>query len=136
MTNRTIPSRLNKYQQRQVLVVDDDDSIRGALNTKFTKAGYEVTLCRDGEEGLDVLRKQQFNIVVLDINMPGKNGIDVLKELPDTENAETPTFVLTAQVDHCDEARQFGARRCYLKLEHPLRDVVSSICEDVFPSKI
>lgn len=112
-------------------MVDDDASIRGALDTKFTKAGFAVTLCRDGKEGLDALRHQQFNMVVLDINMPGKNGIDVLKEISETENAQTPTFVLTAQADHCDEACQLGARRCFVKLEHSLREVVSSICDEV-----
>ncbi len=129
MTNTTLNPRLP-----QVLVVDDDDSIGGALDTKFTKAGFAVTLCRDGEEGLDALRHQLFNMVVLDINMPGKNGIDVLKEISETENAQTPTFVLTAQADHCEEACQLGARRCFVKMEHKLRDVVSSICEDVSTS--
>ena len=126
MTNTSLNSRAMR-----VLVVDDDASIRAALDKKFTKAGFAVTLCGDGEEGLAALRQKQFNTVVLDINMPGKSGIDVLKELPDTENANTPTFVLTAQSDHCDEARELGARRCYLKLEHPLRDVVDSICHEL-----
>ncbi len=131
MTNTTLNSRLSKSRLPQVLVVDDDASIRGALDTKFTKAGFAVTLCQDGEEGLAALRKQQFNMVVLDVNMPGKSGIDVLKEISETENAETPTFVLTAQADHCDEVRELGARRCFVKLEHPLRDVVSSICKEI-----
>ena len=112
-------------------MVDDDASIRGALDVKFTKAGFAVTLCQDGEEGLAALRQQRFSMVVLDVNMPGKSGIDVLKEIASTENAETQTFVLTAQADHCDEVCQLGARRCFLKLNHPLRDVVSSICQEV-----
>ncbi len=134
MTNTTINSRLDKSWRPQVLVVDDDDFIRGALNTKFTKAGFAVTLCKDGEEGLTALRQQQFNMVVLDVNMPGKNGVDVLKELPETENAETPTFVLTAQADHCDEVCQLGARRCFIKMEHKLRDIVDSISKEILAS--
>ena len=126
MTNTTIDSRLP-----QVLVVDDDASILQAMDSKFTKAGFAVTLCRDGEEGLAALRQQRFNMVVLDVNMPGKSGIDVLKEIASTQNAETPTFVLTAQANHCDEVQQLGARRCFVKLDHPLRDVVDSICQEV-----
>ena len=131
MTNTTLNSRLGKSRLPQVLVVDDDASIRGALDTEFTKAGFAVTLCQDGEEGLAILRKQQFNIVVLDINMPRKSGIDVLKEISETENVETPMFVLTAQADHCGEVCQLGARRCFVKLEYPLRDIVSLICQEV-----
>jgi len=112
-------------------VVDDNASIRGALDTKFAKVGFAVTLCQDGEEGLVALKNQRFNMVVLDVNMPGKSGIDVLKEISETQNAEIPTFVLTAQADHCDEVCQLGARRCFLKLNHPLRDVVASICQEV-----
>ncbi len=131
MTNTALDSRLIQSHLPQVLVVDDDASIRGALDTKFTKAGFVVTLCQDGEEGLAALRQQRFNMVVLDVNMPGKSGIDVLKEISETQNAQTPTFVLTAQADHCDEVCQLGARRCFLKLNHPLRDVVASICKEV-----
>ena len=131
MTNTTLDSRLPQSQLPQVLVVDDDASIRGALDVKFTKAGFAVTLCRDGEEGLEALRNQRFNMVVLDVNMPGKSGIDVLKEIASTQNAETPTFVLTAQANHCDEVQQLGARRCFVKLNYPLRDVVASICKEV-----
>ncbi len=136
MTNTILDSRPIQSQLPQVLVVDDDVSIRGALDTKFTKAGFAVTLCQDGEEGLTALKKQRFNMVVLDVNMPGKSGIDVLKEISGTQNAQTPTFVLTAQADHCDEVCHLGARRCFLKMEHKLRDVVSSICEDVSTSCI
>ena len=131
MTNTALDSRPIQSHLPQVLVVDDDASIRGALDTKFTKAGFVVTLCQDGEEGLAALRQQRFNMVVLDVNMPGKSGIDVLKEISETQNAQTPTFVLTAQADHCDEVCHLGARRCFLKLNHPLRDVVDSICKEV-----
>lgn len=126
MANTTINSR-----PQQVLVVDDDASIRRALDTKFTKAGFAVTLCQNGAEGLSALQKQLFSTIILDLKMPKKNGIDVLKELSETKNAHTPVFVLTALAERCDEARELGVRRCYLKMEYQLRDIVDSICQEI-----
>lgn len=129
MTNTTINSR-----PQQLLIVDDDASIRRALDLKFTKAGFVVTLCGNGKEGLSALRHSQFSAIVLDLKMPGKSGVDVLRELPDTKNANTRVFVLTAQAEQCDAASELGARRCFLKMEYRLRDVVDSICEEVSTS--
>lgn len=126
MANLTVGSR-----PLQVIVIEDDAHLRAALDQKFTKAGFAVTLCENGVAGLAALRQELFSAIILDLKMPEKSGIDVLRELPDTENANTPVYVLTAQTERCDEASELGARRCYLKMEHRLRDVVDSICQEV-----
>ncbi len=72
----------------QVLVVDDEESIRGLLKGALEEAGYHVTTAADGEEALDKVSRQETEVMLLDIRMPGLSGLDVLRKVmgdyPDT----------------------------------------------------
>lgn len=71
-----------------ILVVDDEESIRTALSRKLEDEQYRCVLAASGEEALTEASKQVFDIVLLDVKMPGLTGIDVLPEIirayPDT----------------------------------------------------
>ena len=60
----------------RVLVVDDDPQIRRAMKATLTSRGYEVSDSRSGEEALDKLRSETYDLVLLDVNMPGIGGIE------------------------------------------------------------
>jgi two-component system KDP operon response regulator KdpE len=60
----------------RILVVDDDPQIRRAMKATLTSRGYEVSDSRTGEEALDKLRSETFDLVLLDVNMPGIGGIE------------------------------------------------------------
>src|SRR3954471_6902955 len=64
-----------------ILVVDDEEIMREILETLLTREGYEVKLASSGEEGLDLARALPFDAAVVDIMMPGINGIETLDEL-------------------------------------------------------
>ena len=64
-----------------ILVVDDEEIMREILETLLTREGYEVKLASSGEEGLDLARSLPFDAAVVDIMMPGINGIETLDEL-------------------------------------------------------
>ncbi len=63
----------------RVLVVDDDRAVRNALMVNLSKAGYEVTLVASAEEALDVLRRSPFDLLITDVKMPGKSGVELLQ---------------------------------------------------------
>jgi two-component system KDP operon response regulator KdpE len=63
----------------RVLVIDDDPQIRRAMRTTLTARGYEVSDARTGEEGLDELRSRTYDLVLLDMNMPGMGGIETCR---------------------------------------------------------
>jgi two-component system, OmpR family, KDP operon response regulator KdpE len=65
----------------KVLVVDDEASLRKALRTSLVASGFSVEEARSGEEALDALRQNPFDLVLLDINMPGINGFDACQRL-------------------------------------------------------
>lgn len=65
--------------QPRILFVDDDDALREVVKGQLSAAGYQIDDARDGAEAIDKLQSQPYDVMLLDINMPGKTGIDVLK---------------------------------------------------------
>lgn len=63
----------------RILVIDDDPQIRRAMRTTLAARGYEVADARTGEEGLDELRSRTYDLVLLDMNMPGMGGIETCR---------------------------------------------------------
>jgi DNA-binding response OmpR family regulator len=87
----------------EVLIVDDDASIRTMLAFVFDDAGYVVSEAADGREALDVLRTAPPALIVLDLMMPGIDGVSVLRtRRADGLAAETRVLILTAKLDTQD----------------------------------
>jgi two-component system, OmpR family, KDP operon response regulator KdpE len=70
-----------QLQSTSVLVVDDEASLRKALRTSLTASGFAVEEARTGEEALGTVQRHAFDLVLLDINMPGINGIDACRRI-------------------------------------------------------
>ncbi len=68
-------------QKHPILVVDDEPIVRESIRDWLLDAGYKVATAESGEEALDMMRKQDYGIVVLDVRLPGKTGITVLKDI-------------------------------------------------------
>ena len=67
--------------RRSVLVVEDDPSLRNTTRLILEHKGYEVSTARDGEDALESLRGATFDVVLMDIRMPGMSGVDVFEEI-------------------------------------------------------
>lgn len=83
-----------------LLLVEDDAEISELLVTLLSKEGFNTTCAFDGDEGLDKARQDNFDLLVLDIMLPGRDGLEVLRELRKTKN--TPVLMLTARGDDID----------------------------------
>jgi DNA-binding NtrC family response regulator len=79
-----------------LLVVDDDDSLRCDMADFFTRQGHRVAQCADGEQALELAEQQSFDVVVLDLVMPGRSGLEVLSQLKE-RNAECEVVVLSGE---------------------------------------
>ncbi len=102
--------------QNHILVVDDDDFIRDMLATRLALRGYQVTAAQNGWEALQYYQQTEFDLILLDIMMPGLTGIEVLQRLKAEEN-ETPVVVMSAlsEVRHVVECIQLGAEDYFHK---------------------
>jgi CheY-like chemotaxis protein len=78
----------------KILVIDDDDMVRGTIKAILERAGHDVTLAIDGEDGLRQFQREPFDLVVCDIFMPHKEGIATLRELRDLD-AAIPVITMT-----------------------------------------
>ncbi|HKP10766.1 MAG TPA: response regulator transcription factor [Blastocatellia bacterium] len=86
----------------KVLVVEDDNAMAVALNDGFQYEGHEVTLARDGAQGLALAANGQFDIIILDVMLPKLSGLDVCRQLRSSGNP-IPIIMLTARGQEIDK---------------------------------
>jgi two-component system, OmpR family, response regulator MprA len=79
----------------RLLVVDDDDSIRSVLRRSLPYEGFDVTSAADGRAALRVLREQAIDCLILDVGMPGIDGLEVCRRLREAGHS-IPIILLTA----------------------------------------
>jgi nitrogen regulation protein NR(I) len=94
----------------RILVIEDDETVRDVLHAFLGEKGFQVTLAVSGEAGLDILRTEQFDIIITDMIMPGISGMDVLKQVM-ASTMNIPVLVMTAfgTVQTAVEAIRIGA---------------------------
>ncbi len=86
-----------------LLVVDDSITVRMSLRDAFVEQGYEVCVAESGEEALALIRSESVDVMVRDLVMPGKSGVDVLREVKADESlASIPILLLTAVANRKD----------------------------------
>ena len=88
----------------RILVVDDDPQIRRAMKATLTSRGYEVSDSRTGEEALDKVRSETFDLVLLDVNMPGIGGLETLKRIRQAA-MRLPVLMLTVRDEEEDKVK-------------------------------
>jgi DNA-binding NtrC family response regulator len=81
-----------------ILIVDDDVNLCQALNEELREVGYETEFVYDGDQALANLSTKIFDLILLDLKMPGKDGFDVLKEMNE-KKIDSKVIVLTAYAD-------------------------------------
>ena len=105
---------------KKILLVDDDSDISKIYSMEFTKGGYEVHAASDGAEALEMIKNQEWDLVLLDVQLPKLSGIDVLKTLKKEGNGiltKTPFFLLTnlGKDEVMEEAKDLGVRGMFVK---------------------
>jgi two-component system copper resistance phosphate regulon response regulator CusR len=91
-----------------VLVIEDDPTVGGFIRRGLEEQQYRVSLVPNGEEGERIAASESFDVVILDMRLPGKSGLDVLQSLR-ARGFETPVLVLTAQDAVDAKVRTFRA---------------------------
>ena len=84
-----------------ILLIDDDENICTVVSLYLKKEGFNITVATDGVSGLAEFKKKTPDLVLLDIMMPGMDGIEVIKEI--RKESKTPVIMLTAKGDTFDK---------------------------------
>ena len=80
---------------KPILIVDDEPIVRESIRDWLIDAGYQVATAASGEEALEMIEKQDFSVMVLDVRLPGKTGMSVLKEVR-TQRPWIKSIIITA----------------------------------------
>jgi DNA-binding response OmpR family regulator len=96
---------------KRVLIVEDEPRIAGWVQTYFERAGYQAALCDNGSKALETIIGTRPDLLILDLNLPGKDGLQIckqLRQLPDHALATVPVIMLTARVEEADKLKGLG----------------------------
>ncbi len=95
---------------KSILIVDDEPIVRESIRDWLEDAGYQVGTAESGEEALEMIAKQDFNVMVLDVRLPGKTGITVLSEVKAIK-PQIKSIIITAYPSEelAAEAMKLGA---------------------------
>ncbi len=110
MTMSTAYTDMNEQlQEPRILIVDDDRELGEMLTEFLAPDHFDVSACLNGEDALSVLKNDEFDLVILDIMLPGMSGIDVLKQV--RQASDIPVIMLTARGEDVDRilGLEFGA---------------------------
>jgi DNA-binding NtrC family response regulator len=125
------PTAATAAANARLLIIDDEPSIRESLETLLTLEGFDVTLARDGKQGLEVLSRAEFDLLLLDLALPGESGIDLLPRIT-AMHPQLPVIMITAfgTVGNVVDAIRAGAENFVQKPwdnEKLLADIRSAI---------
>ena len=81
----------------RILIIEDEKELRESMAEGLKIDGYEIDMASDGETGLDLLFDNTYDIVLLDLNLPKLDGMDILRDFR-KENLETPVIILSARI--------------------------------------
>lgn len=111
----------------KVLVVDDEAPVRDLLSDLLKREDCKVTVCATGEEALELLKKDTFDVVLLDIKLPGISGLEVLKNIRDA-NKNLPVIMITGfgyNEDLICKSKEFGCSG-YIGKNMPVAQIIAT----------
>ena len=119
---------------RKMLTVDDSPSVRKLVKFTLKVKGFQVSSAGDGLEALELMKQEDFDAIILDINMPRMNGLELLKHIKASDQyASIPVIMLTTegQDDDKDKAVALGATAYMVKPFKPTQ--LLTLLEKIVP---
>jgi DNA-binding response OmpR family regulator len=123
----------------KLLLIEDDKHLAEMYAKKLNLSGYNVTVAKDGQSGLEKARAENFDIIVLDLMLPGIQGVDVLGMIrSDRKTAKTPVIVYTnyGDIKNKEKCLLYGADEFILKIDTDPEGLCQSVSRLLTERKI
>lgn len=119
---------MSNSKQKKILILEDEKPMAQALELKLQHAGFDTKIACNGEEGLDCILKDNYDLILCDLVVPKIDGFGVLQTLKD-KGVSTPVIVLSNLSQEEDEkkAKELGAKEFFIKSNTPLMTIVEKI---------
>ena len=110
-----------------ILIIEDEEQLCRSMAEGLRMDGYETDTCFDGEEGLELCMTENYDLILLDLNLPGIDGLDILRQFRET-NSSTPVLILSArgQIEDKVEGLDLGAND-YLTKPFDMDELIARI---------
>lgn len=114
---------------KKVLIVEDEKPLSHALELKLGHEGIATAIANNGQECIDLLAKEQFDVVLLDMMMPVMDGFQVLEHIQAMPGTHPTVFALSNLSVHDDQTRVLGAgaKKYFIKSDTPLSVIVEEV---------
>ena len=119
---------------KKILIIEDEEIMLGLLQRKLTAEGYEVSVARDGDEGIRAMKEVKPDLILLDIIMPKMGGFEVMEEMnKDKELKKIPVIVISnsGQPVEIDKAQKLGAKDWLIKTEFDPQEVINKVVKQI-----
>jgi CheY-like chemotaxis protein len=119
---------------KKILIVEDEKIMLDLLQRKLTAEGYEVSVAKDGDEGIRAMKELRPDLILLDIIMPKMGGFEVMEEMnKDKELKNIPVIVISnsGQPVEIDKAQQLGAKDWLIKTEFDPQEVIDKVVKQI-----
>ncbi len=119
---------------KKILLVEDEELVLDLLQRKLTNEGYEVSVAKDGEEGIQIMKKVKPDLVLLDIIMPKMGGFEVMEEMQKVpELKQIPVIVISnsGQPVEIDKAQRLGAKDWLIKTQFDPQEVIDKVVKQI-----
>jgi len=119
---------------KKILLIEDEEIMIDLLQRKLSKEGYDVSVARDGVEGLDKMREIKPDIVLLDIVMPKKGGFEVMEDMAKEEELKAiPVIIISnsGQPVELGRAKKLGAKDWLIKTEFDPQEVIDKVVKQI-----
>lgn len=114
----------------KIVIVEDEDALARVLKEKFESDDFEVELAMDGKVALPIIQKMRPDLVLLDLMLPKRDGIDVLKDIKADRDLENLPVIVLSNLDGDEDIKQaiaLGAKDYFVKSQHPIKEVVEKV---------
>lgn len=117
---------------KKILLIEDDPFLSSLLKTRFVKEGFEITHAATGDEGVRTLKQGGFDLVLLDLILPGKSGFEVMEEINmDPSAPKIPILIISnlGQDSDIEKGKELGAVGYLIKARTSIDSLISKAKE-------
>ncbi len=117
-------------QDKKILIVEDEPSLLKVMYNKFTVEGYIVFKANNGKEGLKLALKEKPHLILLDIDLPRMNGLEMLKDLRKHKDCKNTEVIIITNYENSDmvaDTMLFGVHEYLVKSDWRLEDIVKTV---------
>lgn len=122
----------------KIVIVEDEDALAQVLREKFEKEKFDVKIAVDGEAALPTIKSFMPDMILLDLLLPKKSGLDVLREIKSEEGAKDIPVIILSNLggdEDIKEGLSLGAKDYFVKTQHPINEVVDKVKESLLNPK-